>query len=145
MMMRQFDKVLQQRSPAPAIAVAGASTDPLKYGFLVTKFLSAQGYTVWPINSQATTVLGLHSYPNVESLPGKPDILCTVTPPAESMRLIDEARGIRCQRIWLQPGSYNSAVLRHAAVSGMLIESQRCIMVVSAQWLGDPSPRHSAA
>ena len=79
MMMRQFDKVLQQRSPAPAIAVAGASTDPLKYGFLVTKFLSAQGYTVWPINSQATTALGLDSYPNVESLPGTPDILCTVT------------------------------------------------------------------
>ncbi|MEC8022670.1 MAG: CoA-binding protein [Myxococcota bacterium] len=139
MLSRPFDTLLQQTTPRATIAVAGASNHPLKYGYLVTKFLAAQGYTVWPISSDESAVHGIPTYPDVASLPAAPDIISTVTPPRATLALIREAILKGCEHLWLQPGSFNITVLSKAAMSGMLIESQRCIMVVSAQWLGEPT------
>ena len=135
----QFDNILKSASSGTTIAVAGASNHPLKYGYIVTQFLNAQGYTVWPVTAEVAPIQGLSTFRDLQSLPAAPDILSVVTPPHTTLGLIRDAVRIGCNKVWLQPGSYNASVLREAAMSGMLVESQRCIMIVSAQWLGEPA------
>ena len=139
MLMRQFDDILQRASSDTRIAVVGASNHPLKYGYIVTQFLHAQGYKVWPVSKTERQVQGIAAYESLFDLPGAPDIVSIVTPPRRTIQLLRDTATIGCNKAWLQPGSYNAAVLREAAMSGLLVEAQRCIMVVSAQWVGEPA------
>ena len=139
---RAFDTMLQTQTTS--IAIAGASHNPMKYGHIATKFLAAQGYTVWPLHTECSDILGLRTYPHLNALPSTPDILCTVTAPRETRQLVCDAALANCSYLWLQPGSFNALVLRQAAMSGMYIEAQRCILVASAQWLGEPTEQRVA-
>jgi acetyltransferase len=70
-------------SPA-SVAVIGASADPKKLGFAVVKNLVDGGYSnhgkVYPINLNASEILGLPAYPSVMEVPGPIDLAVIVIP-----------------------------------------------------------------
>jgi acetyl coenzyme A synthetase (ADP forming)-like protein len=67
-----------------SVAVIGASTNPDKLGYAVVKNLLDGGYAnrgkVFPINPNASEILGFHAYPTVLDIPGNIDLAVIVIP-----------------------------------------------------------------
>lgn len=70
--MRAIDTLLHPRS----IAVIGASADASKTAGRPVAYLQKHGYagTIYPVNPRADQVGGLTCYPDIDSLPGVPDV-----------------------------------------------------------------------
>ena len=59
-----------------AVAVMGASNNPLSIGHIVVKNLKTYGFKgeIYPINPNQTEVLGLKAYKSIGEVPGPVDI-----------------------------------------------------------------------
>ncbi len=65
-----------------SVAVVGASSTPGKIGYTVLDNMLKAGYSgkIYPINPQATEILGLPVYPDIASVPGEVDAAVIVVP-----------------------------------------------------------------
>ncbi|HMB89143.1 MAG TPA: CoA-binding protein, partial [Methylomirabilota bacterium] len=82
-----------------AIAVVGASDDPVKIGGRPLAFLLRHGYTgrVYPVNPSRATVQGLPAFPSVAAIPGEVDLAVVVVPAERVLESLEAAaaKGIR--------------------------------------------------
>lgn len=113
---------------ANIIAVVGASNDVAKYGCIIYEFLRSAGYRVYPINPREEFILGDRAYPDIGSLPEKPDVLNVVTQPQVTEVIIDEAAAQNIGIVWLQPGSESAAAIARARELGIDLIHNACIM-----------------
>ncbi len=132
-----FAKLLDKKGPETRIAVVGASTNPRKYGNIIVNNLKEKGYTVYPVNPKAREIAGLPVYPSLAEVPGPVDLVNVVTPPAVSLKVLEEADRLGFPLIWFQEGSFDDQVLQaleKARIEGIV---DACIMVVTS-WEGLP-------
>lgn len=109
-------------------AVVGASENKGKYGCKIFKKLKKLGYNVIPVNPNYAVVLGEKCYPNLMSLPQKPDVVNLVVSPKHGMKIIQEASELGIKYVWLQPGTFNNELLELAKEKG--VETiQACVLV----------------
>jgi len=82
--------VLEPRS----IAVIGASTDPAKTGHVLFKNIVSNGFAgqVYPINPNASEVLGYKAYPNILAVPGEVDLVYFLLPGKFIPTLFEDCR-----------------------------------------------------
>jgi len=82
-----------------AIAVVGASDDPVKIGGRPLAFLLRHGYPghVYPVNPSRATVQGLPAFPSVAAIPGEVDLAVVVVPAERVLESLEAAaaKGIR--------------------------------------------------
>lgn len=121
------------RSTKTRIAVVGASNDPSKYGNIMVKDLMAHGYQVLPVNPKEAAIAGLPAYRSLADVPQPVDILNVVTPPAVTLRVLEDASKAGIGLVWLQDGSFDQAVIDAAAAAPFMTVFQACIMVVARQ------------
>ena len=124
-------EVLQRKGPGTRIAVAGASTNPEKYGNKIVRNLKAKGYTVLPVNPKEDLIEGLPVASSIAELEKPVDILVMVTPPPATLRLMREAAEAGLPAVWLQDGSFDDAVLEFAATAPFRTVHHACVMVAS--------------
>ena len=76
-----------------SVAVVGASEKPGKVGNVIVKNLLALGYPgrIFPVNPHYEEVLGLEAYPNISSLPLKPELVVVAVPPGPAVKVLEEA------------------------------------------------------
>jgi len=83
-----------------SVAVIGASEDKGKFGGRVLHMLLRHRFdgTVYPINPNRETLLGLKAYSSVTATPEAPDMAIMAVPQAQVKERIEEcaARGVRC-------------------------------------------------
>ena len=67
-----LDRLFRPKS----VALIGASTDPGKIGGRPLHFLVKHGFAgaIWPVNPNADAIEGIDCYPDIQSLPGPPDV-----------------------------------------------------------------------
>lgn len=109
-------------------AVIGANDDPDKFGNIIYKRLKSEGYTVYPVNPLYTGVEGDKCYPDLSSLPVKPEVLDMVVSPKRGKVFIEEAAKLGIKNIWLQPGTYDQellALIKEKGLTGL----QACVLV----------------
>lgn len=104
-----------------SIALIGASSSPTKVGAIVLKNIINSGYKgqIYPVNLNAQDINGLKCYPNVASLPEKPDlaIIAIPTQPAlEALVQIGET-GIKNVVIY-------TAGFKEVGMDGAVLEKQ---------------------
>ncbi|SFX10896.1 acetate--CoA ligase family protein [Marinospirillum alkaliphilum] len=65
-----------------ALMVVGASADPTKRGFQSVRALLRDGFqgAIYPINPKLTELQGLVCYPDIQSVPGQPELALICTP-----------------------------------------------------------------
>jgi acetyltransferase len=75
-----------------AVAVIGASESPGSVGRTVLQNLirTPSGATVFPVNPNRSSVLGIHAYPNIGAIPQPADLAVVVTPAATVPGIIRE-------------------------------------------------------
>ncbi|KAF2663740.1 NAD(P)-binding protein [Microthyrium microscopicum] len=100
-------------------AVVGASSDTAKFGHKVFVWYLQHNLPVTPINPRVPEVSVKSSNyvtvasPNNLSSPGDTS-LSIITPPAATMKVLQEAKDAGVPAVWLQPGSYNDEVMAFA-------------------------------
>lgn len=82
-----------------AIAVVGASDDPVKIGGRPLAFLLRHGYPgrVFPVNPARATVQGLPAFPSIGAIPEPVDLAIVVVPAERVLESLEEAaaKGVR--------------------------------------------------
>lgn len=100
-------------------AVLGASADPSKFGHKAVLAYARQGHTVWPIHPKEPTIAGLKAFPDLESLPGRPDIVSVYVPPKVLVGLLPRIAVLGCDELWLNPGTDSVEVVEEAERLGL--------------------------
>lgn len=77
-----LDRLFQPRS----VALIGASTDPGKIGGRPLSFLVKHGFKgdIWPVNPRVDAIDGIRCYPDIDSLPGVPDVAMVLVGPSHA-------------------------------------------------------------
>lgn len=109
-------------------AVIGANENPEKYGNMIFRKLLSRGYTVYPVNPLRESVEGHKCYKDLSSLPEVPEVLDMVVSPKRGMPIIAEAARLGVRNIWLQPGTFDDALLALIEEKG-LTAVQACVLV----------------
>lgn len=110
-------------------AVLGASTNPDKFGYKIYKTLKENGYTVYPVNSRAEEIDGDKCYPDLSSLPEKPQVVNFVIPPAMTEKEVEKCKGLGIENLWIQPGAGSPKAVRLAQEGNMKVIYNKCVMV----------------
>ena len=111
------------------IAVVGASRDPEKYGHQVYRDLKEAGYAVYPVNPNAAEILGDRCYPDLKSLPVKPDVVNVVVPPEVTEEVVKSCKELGITKVWMQPGSESEKAIEYCEANGIEVVYGVCIMV----------------
>jgi predicted CoA-binding protein len=114
----------------PTIAVIGASKTRSKFGNKALRAYRSQGYTVVPVNPNATEVEGEKSYASVEEYPGTIDEATVYVPPAIGLPVIDQIARKGIGTVWLNPGADGPAVVARARELGLTTNVACSIMGV---------------
>lgn len=109
--MSMHDDVKQSMLKKKVWTVIGANNDSSKFGNIIYNRLKSEGYTVYPVNPMYETVEGDKCYPDLASLPEKPEVLDMVVSPKRGRAFIEEAAALGIKNIWLQPGTYDQELL----------------------------------
>jgi uncharacterized protein len=122
------DFLAQQR-----IAVAGVSRDPKQPANLIYRRLREAGYEVYAVNPAAGEVEGDPCYPNLASLPVRPDGVVAVTPPSATEVLAGACADLGVPRLWMHrgmgPGSVSEAAVETCRQRGVTAIPGACPMM----------------
>ncbi|RAL17679.1 CoA-binding protein [Aspergillus homomorphus CBS 101889] len=138
---------------SPRFAVAGASNDPAKFGHRILAWYHHHSLPVTPLNPRASSIqlqsTSLPTVASVRDLPAPTETsLSVVTPPAVTLSLLREAYAVGIPAVFLQPGTYDQAVLDYleghfaAAVVGAGGRGSEGWMPTSSITLDSPIPPH---
>lgn len=109
------------------VAIVGLSPDPERPSYRVGKYLENHGYTVIPVNPAAKEILGKTSYPRLDAIPGKVEVVDIFRKSEDVMPLVEEAIRIGAKAVWMQEGVINEAAATRARNAGLLVVMDRCM------------------
>ncbi|CAE7175022.1 hypothetical protein PTT_11055 [Pyrenophora teres f. teres 0-1] len=142
---------------SPRFAVAGASSDPTKFGHKIFAWYLAHSLPATPINPRSPTVNIMNrnhtTVPSPTALqdpPASSYSLSVITPPSVTKVLLKEAKEAGIVAVWLQPGSFDREVLEYAknnfraAIGGdggrggegwcVLVDGEEGLRVAGREW-----------
>ncbi len=110
------------------VAVVGASRNPKKWGYRLYRFFKRYYRKVYPVNPRAEEIDDDKAYPDLRSLPEKPDLVNLVVPPTVAREVVRDAIRMGIKMIWFQPGSEDEEVIRECLKAGINVIWGKCLM-----------------
>jgi predicted CoA-binding protein len=120
-----FDILTKYKS----IAVVGLSSNPARPSYGVTEYMQSAGYHIIPVNPNETDVLGEPSYPSLEEIPQKIEIVDIFRCPDQVPPVVDAAIRANAKVIWMQLGIANQAAAEKARAAGITVVMDACILI----------------
>jgi len=111
------------------IAVVGVSRKKTKFGNAIYKELKQKGYQVFPINPNMQTFEGDPCYPDLLSIPEKVDAVVINVPPAQTEKVVREAKEAEINKVWLQQGSQSKDAIKFCEENGIDYVTNECILM----------------
>lgn len=121
----QIDAFLAERR----VALLGASRSGKRFGATVLRSLIRAGHEVRPVHPEAKVLEGLPCAPSLTALAGVVETAVFVVPPAQTLKVLEEAAPAGIRRLWLQPGAEGPAVLARAEELGLEVIHGHCILM----------------
>lgn len=109
------------------IASVGASANPDKESFHVTRYLMDQGFRIIPVNPTVSEVHKQKSYPDLLSVPERIDVVQVFRRPEDVPPVVDQAIQIGARAVWMQVGIVNEAAAKKAEQAGLIVVMDRCM------------------
>jgi predicted CoA-binding protein len=110
------------------IAVVGLSSKRFRASYGVSEYMQSAGYRIIPVNPEETSVLGEKSYPTLEAVPDKIDLVDIFRRSEFVSDIVDAAIRIGAKAIWMQEGVIDAAAAERAKAAGMDVVMDRCIL-----------------
>ena len=101
------------------IAVTGVSRNSKEHGSnTVFSRLRDRGYEVFAVNPNAAEVEGVHSYPDLKSIPGGVDAVVIATAPSRADATMRECDELGIKHVWMHRGPGAGSVSDTATAYG---------------------------
>ncbi|MEY4744123.1 MAG: hypothetical protein RL272_68 [Candidatus Parcubacteria bacterium] len=113
---------------AKVIASVGLSSKPDRPSYGVCAFLKLKGYRIIPVNPNETQVLGEKSYPDLESIPEKVDVVQIFRKPEAVPPIVEDAIRIGASVVWMQDGAGNPDAAARAEQAGLEAVVDDCML-----------------
>ena len=97
------------------IAVIGASANRAKFGNKAVRAYSEEGWKVYPINRSESEIEGLEVASDLSAIDAHLDRISVYLPPPITLQLLPELAAAGAGEVWLNPGSFDEAVLAGAS------------------------------
>jgi predicted CoA-binding protein len=111
------------------LAIAGASRDSKKFGYIVYRDLKSKGYHVVGINPNAAEIDGDKCFATLADLPTPVGGVICLTKPAVTEQIVRQAAVAGIRRVWMQQGSESAAAIEFCKQNGISVISGECIMM----------------
>lgn len=99
--MAKIDALVQDFLAQEKIAVVGVSDKRETGCNLAYRKFKEAGYTVTAVNPRLTTFEGDPCYPNLESIPEKPDAVFILTNPQVTEQIVQQCVELGIKRVWM--------------------------------------------
>ena len=119
------------------IASVGLSSNPGKESYGIVQYLKSQGYRVIPVNPTAEEILGETSYPDLESVPEKIDVVQVFRRPEDVPPIVESAIKVGAKTVWMQEGIVNEEAAQKARQAGLQVVMDACMRVTHRRLIGE--------
>lgn len=99
--MAEIDRMVQGFLAQKEIAVVGVSDRRETGCNAVYRRFEQAGYRVWPVNPRLTEFKGLPCYPDLKSIPKKPDAVLIFTNPRVADQVVQECIDLGIEHVWM--------------------------------------------
>jgi len=120
-------EIRQLLNEVQTIAVVGLSPQPSRPSFRVAQALQSFGYKIIPVRPLVSEVLGETAYPDLESLPTRPDLVDVFRAPECVPEIVDSCLRLGIKKLWLQDGVIDETSALRAQQAGILVVMNRCL------------------
>ncbi|NOX24898.1 MAG: CoA-binding protein [Deltaproteobacteria bacterium] len=127
------DNIANILAAARRIAVVGLSPKPARPSHKVAVYLLAVGYEVIPVNPGHSEILGCKCYPDLESIPGRVDIVNIFRRAAEVPAIVTSAIVAGAKVVWMQSGIVNEEAAVLAVEAGLTVVMDHCIKIAHSK------------
>jgi len=110
-------------------AIVGVSINPNKWGWKVYKNLKSSGFNVYPINPKHKKINNDTCYPDLKSMPKKPDVVITIVKPEITENIVKECKDLGIKKVWMQPGSESEKSIDLCKKNNIKIVSKSCFVI----------------
>jgi predicted CoA-binding protein len=121
------DEISRLLREVHSIAVVGLSPNPARPSFRVAQSMQGFGYRIIPVRPMVAEVLGEKAFPDLESLPEKPDIVDVFRASEHVPAIVESCIKLGINNLWLQEGVVNEVAAQRARESGITVVMDRCI------------------
>lgn len=119
------------------IASVGLSSNPGKESYGIVQYLKSQGYRVIPVNPTAEEILGEKSYPDLESVPEKIDVVQVFRKPEDVPPVVESAIKVGAKTVWMQEGIVNEEAAQTAREAGLQVVMDACMRATHRRLIGE--------
>lgn len=123
-------------SSIKTIASVGVSSNPEKDSYGVAAYLMEQGYQLIPVNPTTPEVLGETSYPDLESVPVKIDVVQVFRKPEDVPPIVEDAIKVGAKVVWMQEGIVNEEAAKRAREAGLQVVMDACMRATHRRLIG---------
>jgi predicted CoA-binding protein len=110
------------------IAVVGLSSKHHRPSYGVSQYMQQAGYRIIPVNPAESEVLGEKSYPRLEDVPDKIDLVDIFRRSEFLGPIVDSAIAVGARAVWMQEGVEDQEAAERASRAGLLVVMDRCIL-----------------
>jgi uncharacterized protein len=121
------------------LAFAGLSRNDKKFSRVILKRLLENGFSIYPVNPNASTINDLECYTSVMDLPEEVKTLYILANKKNSEAIFEQALQKGIPNIWIQQGSETQEILRLASEHGIQLIHGECLMM----WLEPVNGAHA--
>ena len=122
------DHVLREiLQSAKTIAVVGLSSSQEKESYRIASYLREQGYRVIPVNPTAPEIMGEISYPDLQSVPEKIDVVQVFRKSEDVPPIVDDAIQAGAKVVWMQEGIVHEKAAQKALEAGLQVVMDACM------------------
>ncbi|KAG2194964.1 hypothetical protein INT47_002820 [Mucor saturninus] len=108
-----MSSIAKQFINTPHFAVVGASIAKEKFGNKVLKWYQSNGLDVTPVNPKEDVIENLKTVKSINELPNpKETALSVITPPKVTLKVLQDAKTIGIENVWIQPGGEDEKVIQ---------------------------------
>ena len=118
------------------IASVGLSGNEEKESYWIVSYLKDQGYHIIPVNPMATEILGEKSYPDLESVPEKIDVVQVFRKSEDVPPVVDGAIKAGAKVVWMQEGIVNEEAAQKAREAGLQVVMDTCMRATHRRLIG---------
>jgi predicted CoA-binding protein len=109
----------------------------MKESYGIAEYLKGQGYHIIPVNPTTTEVLGEKSYPDLESVPEKIDVVQVFRRPEDVPPVVDSAIKVGAKVVWMQEGIVNEQAAAKARRAGLQVVMDACMRATHRRLIGE--------
>ncbi len=119
------------------VAMVGLSPKPDRPSHLVGNYLKGKGFKVIPVNPAEKEVIGETSYPDLNSIPERVDVVDIFRRPEDVPPIVEDAIKIGAKVVWMQEGIVNEAAAARAKEAGLKVVMDHCMRKEYMKMIGE--------